>query len=74
MLSVKNPLEKELETMSGSRNEKRFLPNTEKKDKKNHGFGLRSIQEVAHRHGGELELKAENGEFELFVYFPIKDV
>ncbi len=74
VLSVKNPLEKELETMSGSGNEKRFLPNTEKKDKKNHGFGLRSIQEVAHRHGGELELKAENGEFELFVYFPIKDV
>lgn len=74
MLSVKNPLEKELETMSGSGNEKHFLPNTEKKDKKNHGFGLQSIQEVAHRHGGELELKAENGEFELFVYFPIKDV
>ena len=31
VLSVKNPLKKELETMSGSRNEKRFLPNTEKK-------------------------------------------
>ena len=65
LFSVKNPCA--LEVKAGE------MPQTSKKDTENHGFGLQSIREIARRHGGEMTVHAEDGYFELFVYFPCGD-
>ena len=44
---------------------------TTKKDAKEHGYGIRSIQEVINRYGGTLELKNESGMFWLLLYIPM---
>lgn len=49
-----------------------LLP-TSKTDKNNHGFGLRSIQEIVKRYHGRLEIKTENGFFDLFLYLPLPE-
>lgn len=51
--------------------EKDILPRTTKKDAKNHGFGLRSIQEIVKKYGGSMEVEQMEGEFNLFLYLPI---
>lgn len=48
----------------------RFLPKTTKADHMSHGYGLRSIEESVKKYGGDLELRQENGYFELFCYMP----
>lgn len=63
------------EKQAGSASEKisehgPFLP-TSKLDKTNHGFGLQSIQEIVKRYHGKLEIKTENGIFDLFLYLPL---
>lgn len=45
---------------------------TTKPDKENHGFGLKTMQEIVERYHGELELKTEDGLFELFLYMPLE--
>lgn len=60
---------------AGSVSEKRLehsplLP-TSKPDKECHGFGLQSIQEIVKRYHGRLEIKTENGVFNLFLYLPL---
>lgn len=40
---------------------------TSKADKSNHGFGLQSIRDIVKRNEGNMEIKTENGIFELFV-------
>lgn len=40
---------------------------TAKKDTKNHGYGLKSIEAIAEKYSGTLSVKAENGEFVLSV-------
>lgn len=47
-----------------------LLP-TSKADKRNHGFGLQSIREIVKRYHGQMEIKSENGVFELFLYLPL---
>ncbi len=47
------------------------LPGTTKKDAKNHGFGLRSIQETVKKYGGSMEIEQKEGHFNLFLYLPI---
>lgn len=47
------------------------IPSTSKSDKHNHGFGLKSINEIVERYHGSLELKAENQAFNLFLYIPL---
>ncbi len=42
------------------------LPKTTKTTS-GHGFGLRSIQEIAQRHGGAMSIRAENGIFKLSI-------
>lgn len=59
MMSVKNP--------SGIQIHRGILPQSAKKDGANHGYGLKSIQEVVKRIDGRMELETENGWFELFV-------
>lgn len=40
---------------------------TTKKDKANHGLGLKSIDDVVKRHGGSIELQRTDGIFEVFI-------
>lgn len=60
VLSVKNP--SSVKVMEGK------LPDTGKADRKNHGVGLKSIQEAVKRYQGNMELHTENGIFELFLW------
>lgn len=48
------------------------LPETTKKDKEKHGFGLKSIRYIASKYGGTVSVKTENNVFNLNVLFPIK--
>lgn len=47
-----------------------FWP-TSKPDKRNHGLGLQSIREIVKRYHGHMEIKCENGVFDLFLYLPL---
>lgn len=47
-----------------------LLP-TSKPDQENHGFGLQSIREIVKRYHGHMEIKCENGVFDLFLYLPL---
>lgn len=49
-----------------------WIPATSKPDKENHGLGLRSVREIAERHHGAVELKMEEGWFEVFLYMPLE--
>lgn len=44
---------------------------TTKRDKAAHGFGIAGMREIAQRHGGSLETKAQDGRFELLVCLPL---
>lgn len=46
------------------------LPQTTKPDAENHGFGLASIRSAAEKYGGQMSLRAEDGEFVLTLLFP----
>lgn len=46
------------------------LPKTTKSDSVNHGYGLKSIQEIVKKYHGNMELKQENGSFCLFCFLP----
>lgn len=46
------------------------LPRTTKPDAENHGFGLASIRSAAEKYGGQMSLRAEDGEFVLTLLFP----
>lgn len=65
-LEVSNPVSSEIMSEKTG-----LLPSTSKADKLNHGFGLKSIQKIVDRYHGSLELKAENGTFNLFLYIPL---
>lgn len=47
------------------------LPRTTKSDAESHGFGLRSVQSIVERHGGNLALDARDGRFSLTILFPV---
>ena len=47
------------------------LPQTTKKDRKLHGYGLKSIQEIVQRYGGSMEITNEEERFVLFLYIPV---
>ena len=46
-------------------------PGTTKTDKISHGYGLKSIKEIVSRHGGSMEIKTKDGQFQLFLYMPL---
>lgn len=48
-----------------------LLPQTTKADTHNHGYGLRSIQEIVKKYGGSMELGQEDGWFILFCFMPL---
>ena len=47
------------------------LPVTSKKDRENHGFGLRSIRHIAEKYDGEVVLKNQEERFILDLLLPI---
>ncbi len=56
---------REEEAVAGS------LPKTSKQDKRNHGFGLKSICAIAEKYDGSATVHAEKGWFELRVLIPL---
>ncbi len=46
------------------------LPLTTREDRRFHGFGLKTVQNIAKRYGGELSIRAEEGRFSLRILFP----
>lgn len=49
------------------------LPVTVKKDKNQHGFGVRSIRYIVEKYGGELFMSAKNGSFYLDILLEMRD-
>ena len=49
------------------------LPVTTKSDSGYHGFGVKSIKEIAERYGGDVSVVAEDGVFTLNVLFTLGD-
>ena len=47
------------------------LPETTKGDRANHGFGTRSMRQIAERYGGSFSAVAEGGAFKLDVMIPL---
>lgn len=71
-MSLKNPTTNPDIVLSGTERRKpseSFLSST-KPDKKHHGYGLRSMHAIVKHYEGNLEIKAANGIFELFLYLP----
>ena len=48
------------------------MPVTTKKDKAFHGFGTRSIRQIAEKYGGSMTIETRDGWFELRVLFPLQ--
>ncbi len=65
VISEENPYEKV------DNNNGRFF--TTKKDKINHGYGLRSMEIVVEKYEGAIETKADNGIFKLTIVLPSLD-
>lgn len=63
-LQIENPYAGTMEMRDG-------LPLTHKEDKQNHGFGLKSIQDVGEKYHGFLNLETEGGLFALRLSFPL---
>lgn len=63
-LQVENPY-------AGILNMRDGLPLTHKKDKQNHGFGLKSIQDVGNKYHGFLNLETKDSLFVLRLSFPL---
>ena len=63
-LQIENPYAGELTIRNG-------LPLTQKEDKQNHGFGLRSIRDIGEKYHGFLNLETEGNIFALRLSFPM---
>ena len=63
LIHLENWCSKEPEFLNG-------LPLTSKKDKSNHGFGVRSIRYITEKYGGEVNMRAQDKCFYLDVLFP----
>lgn len=49
------------------------LPDTTKADTSLHGYGLRSIQQVVHKYGGEMLLDSDGNWFQLKILIPVQN-
>lgn len=67
----RRPNKKQTGSASDKMPEHSLLLPTSKADKTKHGFGLQSIQEIVKRYHGNMEIKTENGVFDLFLYLPL---
>lgn len=48
------------------------LPVTTKPDKSYHGFGMKSVEYICSRYGGDLSINADNNVFNINILFPIQ--
>lgn len=71
-LEISNPAPDAVTTSDKSSGSFLLFP-TSKPDKTNHGFGLKSIQEIVKRYHGHMEIKTENQVFDLFLYLPLAE-
>jgi len=62
MLEVSNCIKKRVEV-----DEETGLPETTKKDKSNHGFGLANIRKVAQKYYGDIDISQDDNSFTLMV-------
>lgn len=63
-IQVKNRCEEDLVTGEE-------LPGTTKKDRRFHGYGLKSIRATAEKYGGSIAVHGENGWFDLGILIPL---
>lgn len=49
------------------------LPKTTKENAVYHGYGIKSIDYITHKHGGSLDLSAENNVFTISILFPLSE-
>lgn len=68
-LSVKNPVPEDATLIRDEKQKGLFL--TTKADYKNHGIGLKSMEDVVRRKDGKMEIQVQDGKFELFLYIYI---
>lgn len=47
------------------------LPQTTKADKGYHGFGMKSVQSICHKYGGDMSVKTNGNVFNLSLLFPL---
>lgn len=66
VLSVKNPLSKDSMLIQDKRQKGLFA--TTKADVKNHGIGLKSMEDVVRQKDGKMELQVCDGEFKVFLF------
>lgn len=64
-VNLHNFYEKELKFENG-------LPVTTKSDKNYHGYGMKSVEYICSRYGGDLSISTENNVFNINILFPIK--
>lgn len=69
-LEIQNPVPETSSSVLSRVSKDNSIPTT-KADKANHGIGLQSIREIVKRYDGLLEIKTENGIFDLFFYIPM---
>ena len=50
--------------------EKGTLPTTSKRDRENHGYGLKSIRQTAEQYKGSMSLQAKDHWFEVRILIP----
>ena len=50
------------------------LPKTTKSDKIIHGYGMKSVQMICRKYGGEMKIKTENKVFNLNIVFPLNSL
>ena len=60
---IENYYEGEVEIRDG-------FPVTSKEDRENHGYGVKSIRNIARRYGGDILIQTENGIFSLQIILP----
>lgn len=63
LLHLENRCSRQLEFEDG-------LPVTDKEDKSQHGFGVKSIRYIAEKYNGDLFIQARDGKFYLDILFP----
>lgn len=66
MINAYNNYEGRIECKGG-------LPATTKKDRENHGYGLKSMKRIVEKYGGEMTVSAEGGVFDVNIVFPLPD-
>ncbi len=71
-LEISNPAPDAVTTSEKSSGSLLLFP-TSKPDKTNHGFGLKSMQEIVKRYHGHMEIRTEDQVFDLFLYLPLTE-